>query len=189
MRSILYLHGFHSSPFSDKALSFKKYMEKHHPDIQVIMPQVAVLPADAIAQVEQIVEQEGDALIGAVGSSMGGFLSTYIHNKYGLSIVVINPAVKPFELFEDYLGPQVHPITGQAYELNTSHIEEMKAIYQPKLAKPENVWCLQQEGDEVLDYREAAHHYAAAKLTLEKGGDHSFVGFDKYLPQIVNFLL
>ncbi len=189
MPSILYLHGFHSSPMSQKATEFKAYINKHHPELHVESPQLATTPDIAITQVESLVDQYYGDLIGVVGSSLGGYLSTYLHNKYDLPAVVINPAVKPFELLSGYLGPQTHPITGQDYVLSTSHMSDLQQIYQPFLRNPQKVWCLQQEGDEVLDYREAKQHYSEAKLTLEKGGDHSFVGFSNYLPKIVEFLL
>ena len=189
MRSIIYLHGFHSSPFSAKALSFNRYLTEHYPDIQVLMPQLAAVPNAAIKQVTELYHQHQHDLLGVVGSSLGGYLATYLHNQFTVPAVVINPAVKPFDLFAEYLGPQVHPITQEAYELLDIHIEQLRAIYQPSLKDPTQVWCLQQKGDEVLDYRLAEAHYCKAKLTLEPGGDHSFVGFERYLAKIVDFLL
>ena len=189
MASILYLHGFHSSPMSEKAQQFVRYIESNHADIQVITPQLALTPDRAISQVDSLIDAHFTDLIGVVGSSLGGYLSTYIHNRYGLPAVVINPAVKPFELLKEYVGEQTHPITGQQYSLTTTHMLDLKKVYQPSLKQPSKVWCLQQEGDEVLDYRLAAEHYKDANLTLEKGGDHSFVGFRNYIPKIVDFFL
>ncbi len=189
MRSIIYLHGFHSSPMSHKALLFNKFIQTHFPDIVVHTPQLSVYPLQAIQQVERLVEEHYPNLLGAVGSSLGGYLSTHLHNKFGIKAVVINPAVKPFELLEDYLGPQEQPITGEQYELEAQHMSQLQSIYQPFVNEPKKVWCLQQEGDEVLDYRQAVEHYKESKLTLEPGGDHSFVGFDRYLNKIVEFLL
>ena len=45
-----------------------------------------------------------------------------------------------------------------------------------------------QEGDETLDYRLAVDAYAGSKQLVEPGGDHSFVGFERHLPAIVEFL-
>ena len=46
---------------------------------------------------------------------------------------------------------------------------------------------LQQE-DEVLDCVEALKKYEQCKVTCEEGGDHSFIGFERYLPEIIHFL-
>lgn len=191
MRSIIYLHGFHSSPMSEKAKLFVEYVEQNHPEIRVHAPQLAVYPIDAINTVETLVAElkNSTELLGIVGSSLGGYISTYIHNKYDVPAVVINPAVKPFELLEEYIGEQIHPITGEQYVLEPRHMLQLKHIYQSKIKNPDKVWCLQQEGDEVLDYRQACEHYKEAILTLEPGGDHSFVGFNRHLPKIVEFFL
>ena len=58
----------------------------------------------------------------------------------------------------------------------------------PSLAHPDKLLVMLQTGDETLDYREAVTEYALCPQLLERGGDHSFVGFDRYLPDIVSFL-
>ena len=45
-----------------------------------------------------------------------------------------------------------------------------------------------QTGDEVLDYQQAVNKYQGCDLIIEKGGDHSFIDYDKKLPQIMRFL-
>mgnify|MGYP000120542110 CR=1 FL=1 len=188
-QKILYLHGFHSSPWSEKALIFKQAVAESGLELEVIAPQLAVYPEAAIAQVETCCRDNASDVIGVVGSSLGGYLATYLHNRLLLPIVVINPAVKPFELLADYIGPQIQPITEQAYELTEAHMEQLKSIYSPELEKPERVWLLQQEGDEVLDYRQAVAHYQNCKVALEPKGNHSFVGFDRFGTAIIDFLL
>jgi len=188
MSHILYLHGFHSSPYSEKAMLFKRFIEQNHPQLSVIAPQIDVLPGQAVQQVTDIFKQYGEQIIGLVGSSMGGYLSTYLHNEFDVKAVVVNPAVKPFELLAGYLGEQVHPVTNQPYTLEQGHMSELKAIYQEKLRNPKKVWLLQQEGDEVLDFRQALNHYQDCRVTCEVGGNHSFDGFERHLPAIVEFL-
>jgi len=189
MQSILYLHGFHSSPYSEKALIFKRHIESSEQEIEVIAPQLAVYPEDAIAQVEKLVKEHSSNLLGVVGSSLGGYLATYLHNEFQMPIVAVNPAVRPFELLADYLGAQIQPITGETYELQTVHMQQLKTIYSEQVNEPSRVWLLQQEGDEVLDYRQAVHHYQGCRMTLEREGDHSFIGFDRFPKAIVEFLL
>jgi predicted esterase YcpF (UPF0227 family) len=49
-------------------------------------------------------------------------------------------------------------------------------------------WLMVQEGDEVLDYRVALSRFPSpAKLTHEQGGDHSFVGFERFTGDILSF--
>ena len=44
-----------------------------------------------------------------------------------------------------------------------------------------------QEGDEVLDYRQAVARYRDARQTVLAGGDHSFTRFVDFVPQILEF--
>ena len=185
MQYILYLHGFHSSPYSEKTQLFKQYIQQHHAHINVIAPQLPAKPEQALAVLQQLTEQYNFA--GVIGSSLGGYLATYLHNEHDLPIVVVNPAVRPFELLHDYLGPQTHPITNEQYELVEHDMQVLKSIYQPNLLNPKQVWLLQQEKDEVLDYRQALEMYQGCKINFELGGNHSFVGFDRYLSEIVSF--
>jgi len=188
MRYILYLHGFHSSPNSQKAVIFKQAVEQRFDDLQVLAPQLCVLPHDAVKQINSIMNSYGEQIIGVVGSSLGGYLATYLHNKFNKPIVVINPTVKPFELLHDYLGEQIQPITGEVYSLTESDMTVLKSLYQETFFKPEWVWLLQQEKDEVLDYRQALERYQRCKITFELGGSHGFEQFERYPLQLVEFL-
>lgn len=67
-------------------------------------------------------------------------------------------------------------------------MEELLALQVETLHSVDDLWLLQQEGDEVLDYRQAVDKYLACKQTIEKGGDHSFVNFERYPEQIIQFL-
>lgn len=185
MHNILYLHGFHSSPSSAKITIFKHYIEQNCQHINLVAPQLPCKPKQVVNLLEQLISEHQFSAV--IGSSLGGYLATYIHNKLNIPAVVINPAAKPFELLHDYLGEQIHPITGEQYQLTEQDMVELKSLYQEQINMPEQVWLLQQEKDEVLDYREALHRYKDCKITFELGGDHSFVGFDRFPAQIVEF--
>ncbi len=186
---LLYIHGFNSSPLSIKATLMREYCQVHRPDIKVIVPQLPCFPQQAAQSLLDIVEQYNDDYqIGLVGSSLGGFMSIWLNSKFGFKAVVVNPAVKPYELLVDYLGEQTNPYTNETYTLEACHIDELKALDVQSIASPNSFWLLQQTEDEVLDYRQAVNKFAQAKQTLEQGGDHSFVGFERYPAKIIEFL-
>ncbi|EID7696825.1 esterase YqiA [Vibrio parahaemolyticus] len=186
---LLYIHGFNSSPLSMKANLMREYCAQHRPDIKVIVPQLPCFPEQAAQLLLDIVEQyKDDYNIGLVGSSLGGYMSTWLNAKCGFKAVVVNPAVKPYELLVDYLGEQTNPYTHETYTLEACHIDELKALDVQSIASPNSFWLLQQTEDEVLDYRQAVDKFAKAKQTVEQGGDHSFVGFERYPAKIIEFL-
>ncbi|MDL2041704.1 esterase YqiA [Vibrio parahaemolyticus] len=186
---LLYIHGFNSSPLSMKANLMREYCAQHRPDIKVIVPQLPCFPEQAAQLLLDIVEQyKDDYNIGLVGSSLGGYMSTWLNAKYGFKAVVVNPAVKPYELLVDYLGEQTNPYTHETYTLEACHIDELKALDVQSIASPNSFWLLQQTEDEVLGYLQAVDKFAKAKQTVEQGGDHSFVGFERYPAKIIEFL-
>lgn len=120
---------------------------------------------------------------------MGGYLSTWLVEQFGGKAVLINPAVRPFDLLQDFLGEQHNPYTNERFVLTAEHMRDLRQLYCDNLKQPENYKVLLQTGDEVLDYRLATEKYADSDLVIEQGGDHSFVDFDRHLAQIFDFLL
>ncbi|MGR5557373.1 esterase YqiA [Vibrio fortis] len=186
---LLYIHGFNSSSRSHKANVMAEYCAEHRPDIKVVTPQLPSFPALAAAHLKSVVEEHKEQYqIALVGSSLGGYLSMWLNAHYGFKAAVVNPAVKPYELLADYLGEQVNPYTNEHYVLEEKHIDELKQLDVVSISEPSDFWLLQQTEDEVLDYRQAVAKFQGAKQTVEEGGDHSFVDFERYPQKIIEFL-
>ncbi len=186
MKSILYIHGFNSSPLSVKAEVTKQYLAEHHADVNFICPQIKSSPLAAISQLKSILQQAPQTQWYIMGSSLGGYFSTYLAEQFGLKAVLINPAVKPFELLKDYLGEQQNPYTNEQYQVTEQHIEDLRALYSEKISKKQYM-VMVQTGDEVLDYQQAVARYHECHLIVQQGGDHSFVDYENMLPEIMTF--
>jgi len=196
-KNILYIHGFNSSPLSTKAKQTRHYFHQHFPELNFVCPQLATSPNEAISQLECITsplnnsECSKNEVWFLIGSSLGGYFSTYLANKHQLPTVLINPAIKPFDLLENYLGEQKNPYTKIVYQVTEQHMLDLKAIEQSapsdKGQQKNNFLVMVQTGDEVLDYQQAVEKFKYCRLIVEQGGDHSFIGFDEKLPMIADF--
>ncbi|TYK67431.1 YqiA/YcfP family alpha/beta fold hydrolase [Colwellia echini] len=191
-KNILHIHGFNSSPLSFKAEQTRQFLAKNFPDVGFYCPQLASSPGKAIAQLEKIIEaNSANTQWYFIGSSLGGYFANYLAEKYNCLAVLVNPAVKPYELLHDYLGEQVNPYTEEIYQVTEEHIQQLKMLEQntPTIDSKQknNYLVMLQTGDEVLNYRQAEEKYQYCRLIVQDGGDHSFVDFDHYLPMISLF--
>ncbi len=53
---LLYIHGFNSSPLSDKAVLTRTYIEQHFPGVRLEQPQLPTSPKAAMALLIQLTE-------------------------------------------------------------------------------------------------------------------------------------
>ena len=88
-----------------------------------------------------------------MGSSLGGYYATYLSEFYQAPAVLINPAVRPYELWESRLGENRNYHSGEIHVVTREHIEELRQIDVPMLSKPKNFKVFLQTSDETLDYR------------------------------------
>ncbi|WP_260680362.1 YqiA/YcfP family alpha/beta fold hydrolase [Thalassotalea sp. PS06] len=183
---ILFIHGFNSSPKSLKAEKAREFFQRNYPQIGFHCPQLQNTPVEAMAQLLEIVNSQPDSQWYFIGSSLGGYFATYLADKFSSKAVLVNPAVKPFELLQGVLGEHTNPYTAQTYQVTSEHLQSLREFF-VSINQPENFLVMVQTGDEVLDYRQAVEKYKQCQMIVQQGGDHSFVGFANMLDDIVNF--
>ncbi len=192
MRTIVYLHGFRSSPASVKATALQRAVEAlpaaDRP--RYLVPPLHHDPARAIADVPHLLHElsiDPATDLTLVGSSLGGYYATYLAERLGARAVLINPAVRPFDDLRSYVGAQTNLYSGETFVLTPAHFGALAALRVPGITRPERYFLLVQTGDEVLDYREAVARYGGAWQHVEGGGDHGFQRFEAQIPAILRF--
>lgn len=188
---IVYLHGFRSSPDSIKARALKQRMNERGLSDAFWCEALPVSPQAAIALIEKQLEYclatHPDLPPTLVGSSLGGYYSTWLAEKYGLKAALVNPAVVAPLALESYIGPQTNMYTGATFDFTARHIAELRAIEVERIKVPQRYWLLVETGDQDLDYRVAVEKYAGARQTVLEGGDHGFSRWNDYLDEVIAY--
>ena len=177
---VIYIHGFSGSGEGVKARAFRDYFKNKGESF--IAPSLSYVPDLAIKTLEELIESYGKD-VKLVGSSLGGFYSIYLANRYNLKAVLLNPSIYPYITLEKLLGDAPSFYDNSSFTWTESHIEMLKK-YETKVKNQNNFMLLVQKGDELLDYKEALDKLPEANIVAEDGGDHSFVGIDKYFDDI-----
>jgi len=184
----IYVHGFNSSPSSIKAQLLGQYLSDAQIDVDYEVPELSHWPAQAIKQLETLIEAVPDRPITLIGSSLGGYYSTWLAEKYShVRVVLVNPAVRPYALLEDWLGDNENLYTHEHYVLTRDHLQQLLEIDCALVHDPSRYLLLTQTADETLDYREAVDKFADSPQFVQPGGSHGFDRFQDLIPAILAF--
>ena len=189
---IIYLHGFQSSPMSKKGQQLEQYCTNvEHADVH--LPDLNKPPEHVLRDISKLIESLPLDQVRLVGSSLGGFYATYLVAKYGCPAVLINPAMQPWQLFEDLFGIEQIPLkVTDSWTLDADQLQQLQSIADTKLKHADKILVLLQRGDEVLDYRQAQRYYNAAQasalILTDADGNHAMDDFEEKLPFVLRFL-
>ena len=189
---IIYLHGFRSGPMSKKGQQLKQYCANYNL-AQVHLPDLNKPPKHVLRDISKLIESLPLDHVALVGSSLGGFYATYLVAKYGCPAVLINPAMQPWQLFEDLFGIEQIPLkVTDSWTLDADQLQQLQSIADTKLKHADKILVLLQRGDEVLDYRQAQRYYSAAQpsalILTDADGNHAMDDFEEKLPFVLRFL-
>jgi predicted esterase YcpF (UPF0227 family) len=181
---LIYIHGFNSSPASSKAQMLKARLETLGRGAAFIAPALPPDPVRAAQALDALAVRHPGATL--VGSSLGGYYATWLAEKHGLKAALLNPAVRPYDLFAGHLGPQQNLYTGERYELTLQHVDDLRALEVPAIT-PARYLLIVTTGDEVLDYRSAVNRYRGCRQIVIEGGDHGMTDFGGHIDTMLDF--
>jgi len=185
---IIYIHGFGSHGYGSKAKVFREYFKSIGEDF--IAPSLSYIPELAIQTLEELIASyHGEVYL--IGSSLGGFYTTYLSQMPQVKkVVLINPATKPMETLSRALGSAPNFYDDSSFSWSQKHL---KMLEQYDYYLPDGSWELEkffvllQKEDELLDYKDAEQKYKGAKVIVEDDGSHSFDGIERYFENIREF--
>jgi uncharacterized protein len=188
MPVLIYIHGFLSSPRSEKAQQTLAWLQRYRPEWHFECPFLSPHPSLALAALEDLVHVHHQDKIHLIGSSLGGFWATYLTEKYRIPSILINPAVSPQKRVAQLVGQTLKNYhTGEEFYLTQEDLEELAACDPKELQNTDLYWLMVQTGDATLDYRDAVAKYQGCRQTVEPDGNHSFEGYEFWINDIVAF--
>ena len=181
---IIYIHGFGGSGQGSKAGIIKE----HFKEKGVLAPSLSYVPELAmstlIEMIETVQQKEQTTL---VGSSLGGYYTLYLAERFKLKAVLINPAIRPYETLRRAIGNGVTFYDNSQYEWNETHLDMLETYDVKELHNQTDLMLMVQKGDELLDYKEAVAKVPNARIIMEEGGSHQFNGLENHLKDIEDF--
>lgn len=187
--NIIYLHGFQSSTLSIKGQYIQAFCQNQH-HIQVHLPDLNMPPKQVLAHVSKMIECLDQVVL--IGSSLGGFYATQLVAKHAVPAVLINPAMRPWQLFHDLFGGALPYVVNGQWTLDQTQLDQLEQMAVPFVQDADKILVLLQQDDEVLDYREAQRYYSNAAhpsmMITEANGNHAMDNFADKIPMALQFL-
>ena len=184
--NLIYLHGFQSGPLSMKGQWLKHYAESQN-NVKIHLPDLNMPPLKVMQYLEGMIRTLDNVVL--VGSSLGGFYATQLVAKYSVPAILINPAMRPWQLFKELFGNgQIPYKVTDTWTLNHAQLEDLEQLAVPFVQDADKIMVLLQQGDEVLDYRVAERYYKRSLLICESNGNHAMDDFQSKIPMALRFL-
>ncbi|QWE23755.1 hypothetical protein FD977_05550 [Polynucleobacter sp. AP-Elch-400A-B2] len=188
---VVYLHGFRSSPNSTKAVmtgeAVRALSSAHH-SYEWYCPQLPASPKASLEMVTKYIDQTKFDRIVIVGSSLGGFYTNYLAEKYHCKGITLNPAVYAARELEPHVGMMTAYDSEEPFDFKAEYIDELRALQVDPITDPERYFLIAAKGDELLDWKEMVAFYPGAKQLILEGGDHGISDYANHLSAVVDFI-
>ncbi|QWE25836.1 YqiA/YcfP family alpha/beta fold hydrolase [Polynucleobacter sp. AP-Ainpum-60-G11] len=188
---LVYLHGFRSSPNSTKAVmtgeAVKALSTSEH-SYEWYCPQLLASPGQSVDMVVQHIDQSKADRIVIIGSSLGGFYTNYLAEKYQCKGIVLNPAVYAARELEPHVGMMTAYDSEEPFDFKAEYIDELRALQVERITDPKRYFLIAAKGDELLDWKEMVAFYPGSKQLILEGSDHGIADYATHLPAVIEFI-
>lgn len=184
---IVYLHGFRSSPASNKAQLIGAALAQRGQGQLFRCPQLSAAPRAAVDDLLQVLAHADMARVALIGSSLGGYYATWLAERLGCRAALLNPAIRPYDDLRAYLGQQPVYFKDAQIDMKPEYLDQLLALDTPQITRPERYFLLAASGDQVIDYRSMVTKYAGCRQRIIAGSDHQITDFARYLDEVLAF--
>ena len=188
---LVYLHGFRSSPNSTKAVmtgEAVRALSNVQNTYEWYCPQLLASPKESIEMVINHIDHCHFDRMVIIGSSLGGFYTNYLAEKYQCKGVALNPAVYAARELEPHVGMMTAYDSEEPFDFKAEYIDQLRALQVNAISNPERYFLIAAKGDELLDWKEMAAFYSGAKQLILEGSDHGIADYATHLPAVIEFI-
>jgi predicted esterase YcpF (UPF0227 family) len=192
---ILYLHGFRSAPASFKASLLADSMAQAGRIVDWTCPQLPASPRAAAKLAWELAQPIVRAAAGndpaealtVIGSSLGGYYTTWLAEQTGCRAVLLNPCVHAARDLSTQIGKHQQYHADAPFVFLPEYIDELHHLWVPQLTRLQRYLLIAAKGDELLDWREMAKRYTGAQQHIIDGSDHGLSDFATLTPMVLDF--
>jgi predicted esterase YcpF (UPF0227 family) len=132
-------------------------------------------------------QSRADSIV-IIGSSLGGFYTNYLAERYACKAVALNPAVRAARELAPHVGMLTTYDNDEPFDFRPEYIVELKALQVEKITSPERYFLIAAKGDEFLDWKEMVEFYEGANQLVLEGSDHGIADYGNHIPKILEFI-
>lgn len=188
---LVYLHGFRSSPRSSKAVMTGEAVKNLSTDTnsyEWYCPQLLASPKLSMEMVVDHIENSNFDRLIVIGSSLGGFYTNFLAEKYACKAVALNPAVRAPRELAPHVGMMTSYDSDEPFDFRPEYIDELQALQVERITSPGRYFLIAAKGDELLDWKEMVEFYEGAQQLVLEGSDHGIADYADHLPEVVRFI-
>ena len=176
MQKILYIHGFASTGQTSKVDHLKAMT-----GVEVIAPNLSHDPIKDITMLQSIVRTENITTV--VGSSLGGFYALFLAQRFDLGLVLINPALRPYDTLFNRIGEVAIYGTDTTFSWTLAKCDELcmlsnttELALSPHYSSVDwaKALVLIAEKDELLNVPEMMMAFPKHNVRVDDKADHRF---------------
>ena len=151
-------------------------------------PQLLASPKESMAMVTKHIDQTSADHVVIAGSSLGGFYTNYLAEKYQCKGIALNPAVYAARELEPHVGMMTAYDSDEPFDFKAEYINELCALQVEEITDPKRYFLIAAKGDELLDWKEMVVFYSGARQLVLEGSDHGIADYANHLPAVIDFI-
>lgn len=190
--ALIYLHGFLSSPLSQKSHLLAAAAAASGGRLEFHAPDLNLAPFEVDRLLQDLARRFDPERLVLLGSSLGGFYAGRLARMTGARVVFVNPCFDPWTFVPGEVGRRQIYGTERFVDVLPSFADDMRTLADrvpPQPDDPSRALAILSTADEVLDWTKARRALSQVRTIFSVGDNHRCMRFADYVPAVAAFAL